>query len=631
MEPGVVTCVAYTRIMRLPCLLSALIFSLPLLTQTTLVQENFDAGNFPDSWTQQTLASDGGWLVGDNQALQSQWWTIAPHGSFIATNDDGCDCDKSADYLIMPELDMTGLEQAVLAFSSYYDGGEFEGATEVATVEYSLDGGETWAVLETISGSDNGEWGFDVLSLNALLGESSVMLAFHYNDNGGWLYGWGLDDVSVFEPTGLDLSLTNLAMEPVVFAPSAEDLSGTVVNLGQDSIYSYTIEWSFAGESGSTTVDGVSLGTGDVGNFSVTSALDVSNSGSLTIEATITNVNGVLDDIVTNNTLSVSATAVLAAQYSDGKLLRDYLYYHPSDAPENCPLVFVYHGYTGDALSTMQYTGFNALADENGFAVCYPQGSFDGDGEAFWNVGYAFHQNEFVDDVAFTLGLRAFLIEENGLDSDRVFATGFSNGADFSYLLACEASADFRAVAPIAGILMEDIRTECAPGNMVPILEIHGTTDNVSLYEGDMQNVDGWGAYPSTPDAMAFFVNLFGIALQEAGSFPDTNPGDDSTVDYQKWGADGSCAQVWLYTVNGGGHSWPGVWGNQDINASQEAWDFFVQSCNQVMSVDEQPNAQDKTLVKVVDLLGREATVGPGQLLLHVYSDGSVEKRMSGE
>lgn len=631
MEPGVVTCVPYTRIMHLPCLLSALIFSLPLLTQTTLVQENFDGGNFPDSWTQQTLASDGGWLVGDNQALQSQWWTIAPHGSFIATNDDGCDCDKSADYLIMPELDMTGLEQAVLAFSSYYDGGEFEGATEVATVEYSLDGGETWAVLETISGSDNGEWSFDVLSLNALLGESSVMLAFHYNDNGGWLYGWGLDDVSVFEPTGLDLSLTNLAMEPVVFAPSAEDLSGTVVNLGQDSIYSYTIEWSFAGESGSTTVDGVSLGTGDVGNFSVTSALDVSNSGSLTIEATITNVNGVLDDIVTNNTLSVTATAVLAAQYSDGKLLRDYLYYHPSDAPENCPLVFVYHGYTGDALSTMQYTGFNALADENGFAVCYPQGSFDGDGEAFWNVGYAFHQNEFVDDVAFTLGLRAFLIEENGLDSDRVFATGFSNGADFSYLLACEASADFRAVAPIAGILMEDIRTECAPGNMVPILEIHGTTDNVSLYEGDMQNVDGWGAYPSTPDAMAFFVNLFGIALQEAGSFPDTNPGDDSTVDYQKWGADGSCAQVWLYTVNGGGHSWPGVWGNQDINASQEAWDFFVQSCTQVMSVGEQPNAQDKTLVKVVDLLGREATVGPGQLLLHVYSDGSVEKRMSGE
>ena len=49
------------------------------------------------------------------------------------------------------------------------------------------------------------------------------------------------------------------------------------------------------------------------------------------------------------------------------------------------------------------------------------------------------------------------------------------------------------------------------------------------------------------------------------------------------------------------------------------------------MSVEAQPNVQDKTLVKVVDLLGREEKASPGQLLLHVYSDGSVEKRMSRE
>lgn len=612
-------------------LLLSLTFCFSAAGQIVLLQESFDQSELPEGWSQQTLANDGGWLIGDNQALQSQWWDIAPHGQFVATNDDGCDCDKSADYLILPPLDFSDAAQAILAFASYYDGGEYEGAVEVATVEYSLDGGASWSVLETISGSDNGQWGFDVLSLSELQGESDVLLAFRYNDDGGWLFGWGVDDVSVFEPAGLDLSLSSLVVEPVVFAPSNEDLGGTVVNLGLDSIFSYTLEWSLNGGNGTTTIDGVALGTGDTDDFNLASVLNVTGSGSLSIQATITAVNGVTDDLGTNNSQAVSASAVLAAQYSDGKLLRDYLYYHPSSAPDNCPLVFVYHGYTGDALGIMQYSGFNALADDNGFAVCYPQGSFDSGGEAFWNVGYAFHQNESVDDINFTLGLRNLLVEENGLDPDRVFATGFSNGADFSYLLACEASTDFRAVAPIAGILMEDIRTECAPSNMVPILEIHGTTDDVSLYEGDMQNVDGWGAYPSTSDAMAFFVDMFGIALQEAGSFPDANPGDNSTVDYQKWGADGSCAQVWLYTVNGGGHSWPGVWGNQDINASQEAWDFFVQSCNQVMSVEAQPNSQGKTLVKVVDLLGREAKAGPGQLLLHVYSDGSVEKRMSRE
>ena len=617
--------------MRLFLSLLALSLSASLASQTVLLQEGFDGYGLPAGWSQQTLASDGGWLVGDNQSLQSQWWSIAPHGSFMATNDDGCDCDKSADYLILPELDLSGLDQALLTMASYYDGGEYEGATEVATVEYSFDAGETWTVLETIQGDDNGEWGFEVISLEALLGETSVWLALRYNDDGGWLYGWAVDDVGVLEPGGLDLALASVNVEPVVFAPTEEDLSGTVVNLGMDTVYSYTIAWSMGDESGTTDIDGVTLGTGDTDGFNINNIIAFDGSGSFEIEVSISNVNGVLDDNNANNTQVAVASAVLAAQYPDGKLLRDYLYYHPSDAPDNCPLVFVYHGYTGDALSTMQYTGFNALAEENGFAVCYPQGSYDGDGEAFWNVGYAFHQNEYVDDVSFTLGLRELLIEENNLDPERVFATGFSNGADFSYLLACEASAEFRAVAPIAGILMEDIRTECSPTHMVPILEIHGTADDVSLYEGDMQNVDGWGAYPSTPDAMAFFVNLFDISLQESGAFEDSAPGDGSTVDYQKWGSAGSCAQVWLYTVNGGGHSWPGVWGNQDINASQEAWDFFVQSCNQVMSVDDLPSGQDKTLLKVVDLLGRASAPTPGQLQLYIYSDGSVEKRMSHE
>ena len=225
--------------MRLFLSLLALSLSASLASQTVLLQEGFDGDGLPAGWSQQTLASDGGWLVGDNQSLQSQWWSIAPHGSFMATNDDGCDCDKSADYLILPELDLSGLDQALLTMASYYDGGEYEGATEVATVEYSFDAGETWTVLETIQGDDNGEWGFEVISLEALLGETSLWLALRYNDDGGWLYGWAVDDVGVLEPGGLDLALASVNVEPVVFAPTEEDLSGTVVNLGMDTVYAW--------------------------------------------------------------------------------------------------------------------------------------------------------------------------------------------------------------------------------------------------------------------------------------------------------------------------------------------------------------------------------------------------------
>ena len=55
------------------------------------------------------------------------------------------------------------------------------------------------------------------------------------------------------------------------------------------------------------------------------------------------------------------------------------------------------HGFTGSALGISSYSGMNALADEHGFVVCYPQGTSDQNGDNFWNVGYNFHDNQNVD------------------------------------------------------------------------------------------------------------------------------------------------------------------------------------------------------------------------------------------
>ena len=599
--------------------------------QTVLLTENFDAGVLPDGWSQQTLATDGGWLTGTSAQLESQWWAIAPHGNIIATNDDGCDCDKSEDYLILPELDFSGVDNAILAFSTYFDGGTYQGTTEGAFIEYSLDGGENWTLMQALIGSDDGAWDFEVVDLEDVIGESSVHLAFRYNDGGGWLYGWAVDDVAVLEPGGLDLAMTGINLEPIAIAPSVGDLEGSVVNLGGDSVYSYTIAWSMGAESGQTTIDGVALGTADSHTFTLEGVLPFDLSGSYSVSAEVVAVNGDADDVADNNSQAADVTAIFFGEYPDGKELREYYYYEPTTAPDNCPLVFVFHGYSGSAEGMIQWSGFNDLADEYGFAVCYPQGTEDDYGDQFWNVGYDFHQFEFVDDVAFISGLRGELIGTYGLDAERVFGTGFSNGGDFCYLLACEASSEFRAVAPIAGILMSDIQAECSPAYMVPILEVHGTADEVSLYEGDSENTGGWGVYPSTPDAMAFFANLYGIGLEESGSFDDTAPWDETTVDYQKWGAEGSCAQVWLYTVQGGGHSWPGVWGNQDIDASLEAWQFFVQSCSEPMSVGELLPQANREIVRITDVLGREIRPAAGELMLIQYSDGSVEKRIFSE
>ena len=50
-------------------------------------------------------------------------------------------------------------------------------------------------------------------------------------------------------------------------------------------------------------------------------------------------------------------------------------------------------------------------------------------------------------------------------------------------------------------------------------------------------------------------------------------------VSFEKYGVEDGCAKVWLYTVSGGGHDWPGAYGNMDIDSSREAWLFFDSLC----------------------------------------------------
>jgi len=229
--------------------------------------------------------------------------------------------------------------------------------------------------------------------------------------------------------------------------------------------------------------------------------------------------------------------------------------------------------------------------------------------------------------VAFLEDLITLFSADNSIDSDKVFCTGMSNGGDFCYLLACEASESFLGVAPIAGMIMQDIMDDCNPSQNVGILEIHGTQDNVTYYDGDVNNQDGWGAYPSIPGTIDFFVDMYGLELNSTGNFPNIASNDGSTVSYEKYGVEEECAKVWLYTVNGGGHDWPGAYGNMDIDSSREAWLFFDTLCESTSEI-ENPSAEgDKKLEKITDLLGREVSDISPQILLYIYDNGSVEKK----
>jgi polyhydroxybutyrate depolymerase len=248
------------------------------------------------------------------------------------------------------------------------------------------------------------------------------------------------------------------------------------------------------------------------------------------------------------------------------------------------------------------YSDMNVIAAEYGFAVCYPEGISDQGGANFWNVGYAMHQNQTVDDVAFLSSLANYLQDEYGFDSQNTFVTGFSNGGDMSYMLACQTNDVFRAIAPVAGCMMEEIYNTC-DSSPVPVLEIHGRNDNVTLWNGDMQNNDGWGAYYGTEEGIDFWVETNGCISSENILFPNTDPNDGSYVINHRYFDCSDNAEVWLYEVVSGGHDWPGSSGNMDIEASEEIWNFFSQYTFNLGDINNDGNVDVLDAIEVVNLV----------------------------
>ena len=144
-----------------------------------------------------------------------------------------------------------------------------------------------------------------------------------------------------------------------------------------------------------------------------------------------------------------------------------------------------------------------------------------------------------------------------------------------SYMLACQASDVFKAIAPVAGMILQSIYETCSPENPMPVFEIHGTQDYVTYWEGDMDNEDGWGAYPDVPTMMNFWVDLNGLELSSVTDLEDSNPSDGSNIVFERYWSESKVNEVWLYKVVGGGHDWPGSSGNMDIHVSAEMWTFF--------------------------------------------------------
>ncbi len=260
---------------------------------------------------------------------------------------------------------------------------------------------------------------------------------------------------------------------------------------------------------------------------------------------------------------------------------RSYILYVPAsvDWSQPVPLVFVFHGGTGNAESAIHMSGFNQVADQNGFIAAYPNGTsrLSDDILLTWNAGTCcgFAQEKNVDDIGFVRAIVTDVQSLTTIDTKRIYASGMSNGGMLSHRLACEAADIFAAVAPVAGTLNFP---SCNPSQPISVIEFHGTGDQYLPYDGgygpeSLVDVD----FVSVQDSVNFWA-----AFNECTSQPQITSFED--IRHDNWAGCTGSISVELYTVNGGGHAWPGGEAGrveadqptQTISASQLIWEFFA-------------------------------------------------------
>ncbi len=245
------------------------------------------------------------------------------------------------------------------------------------------------------------------------------------------------------------------------------------------------------------------------------------------------------------------------------------------DGKAALPVVIVMHGARGSGQGMAAYTGFNAVADQNGFIAAYPDGIA---GDHTWNALFGTIPGgegvlaDDVDDVAFLRALITYLHGNYHTDPARVFACGHSAGAYMAYRAAVELPDLIAAAGVVNGSLgIKSLDgTPCdvtipTPAEPVSLIHIHGKQDAAVKFEGAQTPKN---LFRSTPDCIRFFVQ----ADQCATPGQDTRD-EQNGVSRTLYTGGQRGTEVELVIVDRCGHGWPTP--EVGLSASRELWDFF--------------------------------------------------------
>ncbi len=252
------------------------------------------------------------------------------------------------------------------------------------------------------------------------------------------------------------------------------------------------------------------------------------------------------------------------------------------------PVLVDLHGYGVSAADMVKITRLGTAGNRDGFITITPQVARH---LPYWKTGFK------SKDVAFLRGVISRVESSLCVDQNRLFVTGYSNGAIMASVLACVDAAQVAAIAPVSGIANP---ADCNPSRQVSVVAFHGTSDPVVPYTGGL----GADAYelPLPPGTQGNISQLLG------NNAPQSTKGPSVPKTTAAWAERDGCAStsttrvvaknvslisytcpnganVSLYRIRGGGHTWPGsVLDSRTntlgattmaISADRIIWNFF--------------------------------------------------------
>ena len=196
------------------------------------------------------------------------------------------------------------------------------------------------------------------------------------------------------------------------------------------------------------------------------------------------------------------------------------------------PLIVSLHGYGGNSADHTTYVPLHERVNTDGFALLLPNGTLDGGGNQFWNPTDRCCDGgkSGEDDVAYLTELVASAKKVK--DFGPVYFFGYSNGGFMAHHMACKGLPGLRAVASLAGTsYVED--TSCDGADPVSVLHIHGTEDDVILFEGDESEPD-----PKSDGERAFYAGAQDMVMRwsdRAGCDWPEHPQPYATLDLDQY------------------------------------------------------------------------------------------------